>query len=393
MILMSAALGYASYYTSRSAIAELAYQKNTPESVVRAVHLAPGNATYHALLGEYAQGFGAPTEDHLRTAASLNRFDAKYLNRLGFIAEVQQDYPAAETVLLQAAKVDNGFRPRWALMNYYFRRGNSGDFWLWADKTLRRSYGDLTPVFRLCWAQTPDSQPVEKILPNEPDFRLRYLEYLNAEQPPEAATALARVVAAELSPGADADSALVYCSRILEYNSGAALAVWNKLSERRAIPFNNLRPEQGLIITNDDFSLPLDGRGFSWRLRHPDGVHVSSGGNGLTLALDGTQPEIFEILEQALPLAPRKRYRITIDYEITPQTTDSGLRWHVDTMNSRMLAETETLRGEGTERQNLTFDSAGDGAAFLRLTFHRPQGKVRWSGTAILHKISAQVVP
>jgi hypothetical protein len=398
ILLVTLTLVIAIWYSARFASAESLFRQGTSDSVSRAVAMAPQNAAYHARLAEFLEGVGGHPGSELETASRLSPFDSRYLNRLGFLAEVQQDYPAAERVLLRAADVDHGFQPRWALMNYYFRNRSSAPFWHWAELALRRGYGDLTPVFRLCWAQTPDSLPVEKILPNDPEFRLHYLEYLNTEHSPEAAQRVALAVASESTPAADPEAPLTFCSRIMEQNSAAALSVWNVLCMRQVLRCNPLNPEQGGIVTNGDFSANPgisdnpSGRGFDWRLRRVDGVRAEAG-NGLSLYLDGRQPEIFEVLEQPLPLASHRRYSIRVEFDATPATSDSGLRWHVDGLHSEVLAEAETMRGAGFRTQLLTFSSGDARLAFLRLTFRRAPGTVRWSGTAVIHRISAQVLP
>jgi hypothetical protein len=356
--------------------------------------LAPGNAAYHELFAEHLESSGKSPEGELRAAVRLSPFDASYLNRLGFWAEVVQNNSTAEQALLRAAQVDRGFKPRWALMNYYFRRGNAEQFWRWAGESLRRSYGDLTPIFRLCWAQTTDGAFIEGKLPNDPYFRLRYLEFLNAEEPPVAAQRIAPLVAAEMDPGDDPDAPATYCNRVMGQNTGSALAVWNTLCARKVLPYPALKPASSDIVTNGSFQSPTLAKGFDWRIRRFEGLRSSSGpGTGLILTFDGSQPEIFDVLEQPVPLAPFHRYEMSVNYQLRPADESSGLRWHLDLPDSSVLAEGAVLGSAGLEQQKLTFYSGAADLAFLHLTFRRTSGSVRWSGTATIHQVAIRPAP
>jgi len=56
----------------------------------------------------------------------------------------------AERCLLEAARRSRKYEPRWALTNFYFRRGRAEEFRRWAGEAVKISYGDLTPLFDLC---------------------------------------------------------------------------------------------------------------------------------------------------------------------------------------------------------------------------------------------------
>src|SRR6266700_4375090 len=116
--------GLGIWFTVRLAIADAFFRQDTPESVARAVRLESGNAAYHDLLAEYIESEGQNPDGERQLAVHLSPLEASHWIGLGVRAEVEQDYPRAEKYLLRAAKVNLGFEPRWALMNFYFRRGN-----------------------------------------------------------------------------------------------------------------------------------------------------------------------------------------------------------------------------------------------------------------------------
>ena len=56
----------------------------------------------------------------------------------------------AERWLLDAARVDRQYEPRWTLANFYFRQQKMDDFWKWMRAALEVSYGDRVAAFDLC---------------------------------------------------------------------------------------------------------------------------------------------------------------------------------------------------------------------------------------------------
>ena len=74
------------------------------------------------------------------------------------------DLRNAESHLLRAARASRQFAPRWELANYYVRRGDAVPFWPWARESLAIGYGDLSPVFRLCWNMSPDAVDIWRAL-------------------------------------------------------------------------------------------------------------------------------------------------------------------------------------------------------------------------------------
>ena len=386
-------LGFSAYQAARIAWADSLYQQNSPETARAAVRLDPANASYHSLLALHLESSGKDSASELRAASQVSPFDARYLNQLGFRAEVEQDYPAAELALLRAAQLDLGFRPRWALMNFYFRRERDAEFWLWAKRSLARGYGDLKPVFRLCWAQTDINSTIEHSLLPDPTVRLRYLEYLNAEQPPAAADRIAQQVAGETNESAGVNAALSYCSRAMQPDPAGALAVWNTLCRRKLVPHAALDPAVGAVVTNGTFGVEPNGKGFDWRIRQFDGVTVSVGPEtGLILRLDGTQPEIFDLLEQPVPLERGRNYRLAFTYQVAPGTS-TGLHWRIDGADFRPMAASGVLSGDRLQEENVTFNSGQNKLAVLRLGFRRVSGTVRWSGTATIREVSIQPLP
>ena len=102
--------------------------------------------------------------------------------------------------MLDAARVDRQFEPRWTLANFYFRRERPDEFWKWMRAALEVSYGDRRLAFDLCWRMTQDADEVlTQAIPDQHDVLAAYLYYV-MDQHHEAVGAVALKLAALQNP-------------------------------------------------------------------------------------------------------------------------------------------------------------------------------------------------
>src|SRR5438270_8282764 len=124
-LLALAALALASYRSIRLACADSLFRANTLASVRKATEIDRGNAAYHAWLADLQEYEGLDPTAALETASALNPSDSAIWIRRGLRAESQRDFVNAEKFLLEAARIDKLFVPRWTLANYYARIGDA----------------------------------------------------------------------------------------------------------------------------------------------------------------------------------------------------------------------------------------------------------------------------
>jgi hypothetical protein len=384
-------LGASIYSTLRLAAADAAYRNNTTASLQKAIRLESNDADYHALLAEHLEGENQNPQPDRLAAARFSPLESKHWIQLALNEEIAGDEVRAEQLYLHAAEVDRMFTPRWTLMNFYFRRHDSPNFWLWTRRAFEMAYGDQTSAFRLCWLMTDDARTIESILPRNAEIRRGYLDFLLSTRRFRVLSPLDREVA-ESAERADVPWLVSYCERTVAFNSRSAVDVWNTLCRRGFEPFAPLGPEKGTVVTNGDFRINPVEQGFDWRMPAVNGVQVSprSAGRGMSVQLNGNQPEGCVILFQTIPLSPGKNYRMSYEYSSDAAGPSSGLTWVlVDAFSHAPLAHSEALKITGDTVSGQTDFTAGvTGAAQLALSYNREPGTVRHEEALTLRGIT-----
>ncbi len=363
-------------------------------AVERAVSMEPGNADYRARLAELEELAGEDPRPTLERAIALRPDDSELLIRLGLLEEAEGRTERAEELLLNAAVASRKYRPRWTLANYYFRQGDETQFWRWAREALAMSYGDRTPLFRLCWAMAPDPVTISsEAMPDRRDVRLAWTEFLAGERRfPEVAA-----LAGELAQGAsEAElNALFRITDVLlrEGDYRGALGVWNPLCARGLVPAATIDPANGDVVTNGDFATPAPSRGFGWRIPRIEGVFVTQSPGRWNVALSGSQPERREVLSQYVALEPGGRYRFSSRYRCrstgpASDVASSGLRWRLRVPGGDVLAESDELTFDGEEEADFELEVPGEVTGALLALYHeRASGWVRMEGSVELEQV------
>ncbi len=389
-------LGIAVWFSIVLARADFYFRAATPETVARAVEIAPRNTEYLALRALQLDYDGVDSTALTERIAALNPDSSAPRIKLGLASEIRGDSANAERWLLEAASVDHQFEPRWTLANFYFRAEKHDEFWTWMRKALEVSYGDRTPAFDLCWRVSTDGEEIlRRAIPDRHEVMGAYLGYLSQEtEPPQrrlqpklaalqegrkpgfraAIVGSARRLAAYYDPG---DLPLLYgvCDQLLQAGDVAALDVWSMTGE--AAPVG---------IFNGDFArVPLN-HGFDWRaIASPGVTHVNlDAPAGHRIALRGQQAESCSLLEQTLKLIEGKRYRLQWESRTVGIKSPTGLAWGMDRQG--MLKPTMLQPSEDWTPGETIFTAR---ALFttLTLTYQRPVGESRAEGDVELRHI------
>ncbi len=384
------------YSTVRLTAADGEYRTNTAESLQKAVRLESDDADYHALLAEHLEGEDRNPEPDRLAATRFSPLESKHWIQLALGSEIAGDEVKAEQLYLHAAAVDRMFTPRWSLMNFYFRRHDSANFWLWTKRAFEMAYGDQTSAFRLCWLMTDDARVIESMLPASAEIRRGYLDFLLATQRFQYLSPLDRGVAEAAEP-ADVPWLVSYCERTVAGNPRSAVDVWNVLCKRGFEPFTTLAPGNGAVVTNGDFRINPIEQGFDWRIPLVSGAQVAPrrAGHGMSVQLNGNQPEGCVILFQIIPLSSGKSYRMSYEYSSDAASPSSGLTWVIlDAVSHTPLGHSEALKITGDTVSGQTDFTAGTtGAAELALSYNREPGTVRHEEALSLRGITIKAQP
>ena len=374
---------------------------NTPQSLARAAKLDPGNASLHALLAEHQEGLGGDPKPELQTAATLSPREARYWARLAFRAETEKNDDQAEKYLLRAADVDRMFTPRWALANFYLRRGDTqrGDidqFWNWLTRSIDMAPDEPGAIFQVAWAVARDGRKVRSVLPAKPEVLREYVRWLVGTQAVTEASAPARELAQKAGP-AEVDILLDYINHAIEADSDAALEVWNELCRSKLLPFSQLNPRTGPVVTDGAFAHDPLPRGFGWTMERQGGIsqNLTADGSGVVVQFSGKEAETAALLMQRIPLAAGQRYRLRYEYRVAGNNWKNGLSWRIlnQPADGDLLEGREPL-GSADRWQTATaeFHSAKTYAPRLMLYYQRQPGMVPWEGAVYIRKVDIEAV-
>jgi tetratricopeptide (TPR) repeat protein len=390
------AMAAMAYWPLRLAWADRLSRATDAATVTRAVRLSPGDADFRLKLAAAQQAAGADPTGTLEAAAALDPGNADAWTRLGVAAEMRGDAHTAESRLLEAARVSRQFAPRWALANYYFRRGDAAHFWPWAKESLRMGYGDLNPVFRLCWNMRQDAGVVfARAIPDRREVLNAYVAFLMQEGRLAASEPAAERLAA-LATNEDRSTLIAWCNWQIDAGSAAAaLRVWNTLCARHLLPFTALDRDRAPLTDGDFAAAPVNG-GFGWRTAAAAGVTVgwNPSPRYLWVAFSGDQPETCAPLWQFVPVTPGASYRLGFDYHTSELPSASGLRWGV--FNARTgidLTASPWLSSPDWKHVEVRFTAPATGLAGLKLVCQRLVGATRIEGSVELRRLTLERGP
>jgi hypothetical protein len=380
------------YWPLRLSWADHLARAHDGEAVARAVRLSPGDADFRLKLADVRQAAGSDPAAALEAAAGLDPGNADAWIRLGVAAEIRGDLRMAESRLLEAAHTSRQFAPRWALANYYARRNDPAHFWPWARQSLLMGYGDLNPVFRLCWNMSQDAGLIfDRAIPPRREVLDLYLWFLIGERR-RAASEQAATKLAALGTIEDQRLLVAWCNWQLEAGAGAAtLPVWNALCARHLVPYAPIDPDRG-PLTDGGFEAASVGGGFGWRPAPTRGVTIGRNRSPryLWIAYSGDQPETHAALVQFVPVTPGASYRFGFEYHTSELPLASGLRWSVFDARTGvdLAAASPWLSSVDWKAAELSFRAPDSGLARLTLTSQRLPGATRIEGSVALRDLS-----
>jgi tetratricopeptide (TPR) repeat protein len=372
-ILVLAALGVlaiAAVYSIRLALADAAFRGRTPQSVARALEILPDHGGYLLFRAQQMDYNGENSTALLERAAQLNPLSAAPRIRLGLAAEARAEVSEAEKWLLDAARVDRQFEPRWTLANFYFRRERPAEFWKWIRAALDVSYGDRRLAFDLCWRMTQNAQELlGQAIPDRHDVLAAYLYYV-MDLHHEAAAPVALKLA-QLHDRSDLPQLETACDLLIDAGKFAeARDLWQRMGH-----------SQSRLIDNGDFAAVPSGHGFDWRLATAGGVTDVPLPSSYRIRFSGTQPESTELMRQFVLLQPGNVYSLRWEARTQGFASPSGIVWNAGVTHGT-LEPAQDWRGGSMDFK------AETELVPITLVYRRPTGQARAEGSVEIRTVS-----
>jgi tetratricopeptide (TPR) repeat protein len=353
----------------------------SPQALETAIRLAPEDARNYAALASLG---GSDRTRLLELATRTSHLDSMAWIQIGLDAELRGEGSRAERCLLEAARVDKTYLPRWSLASFYFRTNNPGKFWPWLREAARMAYGDPRALAHLAWNMAEDAPEGLAALGERPPVLESYVSLLldNRRLGP-AETAADKLI--ERGGKESAGAVLIYCDRFLEAGRPeAALRLWNRLAAAGLISARPLDPERGPHLTNGDFATGILNRGFDWRMPHVAGAKMAwfPARGELGFSFSGEQPEDCMLMLERVPLAPNRSWRLAFEYRSEGMAADTGLRWRT------IGAEWPAPASESWREAVFEFRTPREGIVVpLVLAYQRVPGTVRTEGSFWVRRV------
>jgi len=362
-------LAVATVYSIRLALADAAFRRQTPQSVARALKILPDRANYLLFRAQQMDYDGQDSTALLERAARVNPLSSAPRLRLGLAAEARGDFPGAEKWLLDAARVDRQFEPRWTLANFYFRRERRGEFWKWMRAALEVSYGDRRLAFDLCWRMSQNPEEVlAQAIPERHEVLAAYLYYV-MDQHREAAGAAALTLV-DLHDRSDVPQLETACDLFIDDG---------KVVEAREL-WRQMGHAQTGLIYNGDFATEPSGHGFDWRPSRAEGIAYVSLPGSYRIQLSGKQPESTELLRQFVALQPGKIYSLRWEARTQGLGSPSGIEWTAGATRGALEPAEDFRAG--------TMDFKAEAALVpITLAYRRPTGQARAEGSVEIRAV------
>ena len=352
--------------------ANLLAQQDTAPALHRAAQLTPANAAIFTRLAQLEPERGPQWLD---AAIKLNPLDPLLWIERSVNAELAGNPAAAEAALLEAARLDHQYIPRWTLAAFYFRQQNTPQFQTWARKALEVAWGDAQPLFQMADQLGLSLDDIRRnMLPDRaPVLDAFVFECLRRKDLDEAFRTARRLI----EIGTATSRATVLATTNALFDAGRtkdSVQLWNQAAAAHWFPHSPIPP----LVPNPEFSFEFlpDPAGFDWRHQTVDGIVFWRIGapRGLEIEITGREPESCTLLTLPLPLEPEHSYTIQTT-TTTSIPKDTGLKWRVGKQEWDVLQDSMTIQAPAEPAQ-------------LALVYNRALGTKRLEGNFSIHRVS-----
>ncbi len=241
----------------------------------RAVWLSPGNADYRHRLGRYfAFVAGDPQSaiDSLRTAVTLNPYDARYWFDLAAAYQVTGDLTGQRTALERALQAEpTAPDVAWEAANFFLIDGDIDRALREFQVVIANDNGLVDASLRACWRVRPDTDALLRdVVPARTDSVIAFLHLLMTKQETEG-TIKTWERLTQLHEKFQSRYLYEYVNYLIEARRpDAAMSAWEQSAD--VLGLSAYLPTDDNLVVNGDFSLDILNGGFDWTYVDRTGV-------------------------------------------------------------------------------------------------------------------------
>jgi tetratricopeptide (TPR) repeat protein len=337
-LLVLVCIGIVSLYINRVARVYLAQRSagsGQLSGVERAIHLVPGNAEFHDLLGLQ---LSASDQDNdraaasLRTAVMLNPNRARYWLDLAAVYQVTGDIEKQNEAVQNALDAEPGdaeVRAEAAL--FFLVAGNADRALPLFRQALVQNPEAAATILAACWRETRDANLIlTSVIPDNPQLELQFLGMLTQQNESSPARQVWQYVMASHRPFQPGLSFFYFNYLLNEHDVAGFGQAWRDLAGV-APSLQSYLPNENLIV-NPGFEQHLLNSGRDWRYEPADHISAGiddavahSGSRALSLSYDGN-PGYDAGWKQLIPVEPGAEYELSVWIKSENIISSSGPR-------------------------------------------------------------------
>ncbi|MGA3128994.1 MAG: carbohydrate binding domain-containing protein [Candidatus Korobacteraceae bacterium] len=286
-------------------------------SLERAIALAPGDAAHQDLLCRYLlfdKQDAAAAIPYCKRATELNSYQSAYWLHLALAYYRTGAEPEQQDAILKAVSVDPTTPDvAWEAANFFLVQGKVPEALRQFSVVIGGDPSMVTPALDLCWRALRDVNPIEAMLPPDPEVYLQFIKLLIAKNEWGAAQHVWSALL-QLNRQFDYRHALFYVDALLQHQDVAgADEAWKQLASRSSVLSRYNSPDN--LIVNADFAEEILNGGLDWRYSAQPGTAVSV---DTTQFHTGNQSVLISYsdaggnsgLSQYVPVKPDTRYTV-----------------------------------------------------------------------------------
>jgi len=392
LLLLAMCAAFATIYASlaiRTYCAQRLADRSDQPSLIKAITLAPRNATYHDLLCRNMIYASQDPRRAVKECVEASRLNA---NSSFIWLDLAQAYYSVGNVALTNAAVHKALSVDpttpdtvWSAANFYLMQGNTPEALRLFAIVLREEPSLTLATLSVCWQSLHDVDRIRSILPPRPEAYLAFINILLSSGDLETASQIWSLLI-QLKVSFDFHQGMAYIDTLLQAGATTqAHDAWIQLSSVSK-PLQAYS-EPGNLIMDPSFTQEILNSGFDWRYTPRQQIAVSldksefhTGNRSLKVLYSDSGGDAGIV--QYIAVQPAARYRLSAWVRSDDLDTANGPALALlDGNSNTVYGSTEETSGTTAWHQVHTELQTGSEATLLILSIMRRPGETHIHGT------------